>query len=102
MDIKKTIGTPEQQELIERVGTRMAEITGASKLVIKGHIRKAIEAVIGDYSMMEISGDASQLRLKVFMETAKKAGAAMGLDEKMVLREATVIYENWKKEFGLV
>jgi len=99
MDISKTIGTPEQQELIERVGEKLAELTGYSKLVIKGHIRKAIETVIGEYSMKELAGDPSQARMKIFLETAKKAGAGLNLDEKMVLGEATVIYEKWKKEF---
>ncbi|MFZ5941132.1 MAG: hypothetical protein ACOYXB_11220 [Bacteroidota bacterium] len=100
MDISKTIGTPEQQILIERVGDKLAEISGYNKLAVKGFIRKNLETVLGTYSMKELANDPAQARMKVFMETAKKTGAELRIPENEVIAATIGVYEAWKKEFN--
>lgn len=100
MDISKTIGTPEQQVLIDRVGERLSEISGINKLVVKGYIRKYLDGVLGDFSMKEISDNPSQVRMDIFMETAKRLSTDLNLSEFQTIEVTLGVYEDWKKEFN--
>lgn len=100
MDIAKTIGTKEQQILIDRVGEQLAEISGSNKLSAKGFIRKNLEKVLGDSSMKEVAADPAEARMKIFIETAKLTGHQLKLTEKQTLDTTLSVYDDWKKEFG--
>ena len=100
MDITKTIGTKEQQLLIDRAGEKFAEISGVKKIVVKGYIRKNLEKVLGDSSMKEVANDPSEARMRIFLETAKLTGTQLNLPEKQALDATLGVYEKWKKEFG--
>lgn len=99
MDVKKTIGTKEQQILIDRIGGKLAEISDFDKLPVKGFIRKNLEKVLGDSSVKEVANDPAEARMNIVLETAKLTGRQLKLTEKQALDAALSVYEDWKKEF---
>ena len=100
MDITKTIGTKEQQILIDRVGEKLAEISEFDKLSVKGFIRKNLEKVLGESSMKEVANVPAEARMKIVIETAKLTGHQLNLPEKQTMDTTLRVYEDWKKEFN--